>query len=161
MLFDSAPSLLHWRSPRPAEPHRRQVALDQHVLHDALLSVEVDVDAVAAVPFADAEVAEDVAGDDDVPQRRPAATGVRAEGKAHAARVRRSPGRVAHQRGWATRGALPLGATRRLAFARVGHLVPTECPLIIESIIPPELIEHELDAVRALFEAVAPQAAIA
>jgi hypothetical protein len=56
---------------------------------------------------------------------------------------------------------LPLGATTRQAFARVVHLVPTECPLIIESIIPPELIEHELDAISALFDAVVPQAAIA
>ena len=56
---------------------------------------------------------------------------------------------------------LPLGATTRQAFARVVHLVPADCPLIIESIIPAELIEHELDAVSALFDGVAPQAAIA
>jgi hypothetical protein len=56
---------------------------------------------------------------------------------------------------------LPLGATTRQAFARVVHLVPADCPLIIESIVPSELIEHELDAVSALFEAVAPHAAIA
>jgi len=56
---------------------------------------------------------------------------------------------------------LPLGATTRQAFARVVHLVPADCPLIIESIIPAELIEHELDAVSALFDAVAPHAAIA
>ncbi len=56
---------------------------------------------------------------------------------------------------------LPLGATTRQAFARVVHLVPAECPLIIESIIPPELIESELDAVSALFDGVATQAAIA
>ena len=56
---------------------------------------------------------------------------------------------------------LPLGATTRQAFARVVHLVPADCPLIIESIIPPELIEHELDAVSALFDGVATQAAIA
>jgi hypothetical protein len=47
---------------------------------------------------------------------------------------------------------LPLGATTRQAFARVIHLVPSGCPLIIESIISPEMIEHELDAVTALFE---------
>jgi hypothetical protein len=56
---------------------------------------------------------------------------------------------------------LPLGATTRQAFARVVHLVPADCPLIIESIIPAELIESELDAVSALFDAVATQAAIA
>jgi hypothetical protein len=56
---------------------------------------------------------------------------------------------------------LPLGATTRQAFARVVHLVPADCPLIIESIIPAERIEHELDAVSALFDAVAPHAAIA
>jgi hypothetical protein len=56
---------------------------------------------------------------------------------------------------------LPLGATTRHAFARVVHLVPADCPLIIESIIAPELIEHELDVVSSLFEAATPQAAIA
>lgn len=56
---------------------------------------------------------------------------------------------------------LPLGATTRQAFARIVHLIPMDCPLIIESIIPAELIEHELDAVSALFDAVAPHAAIA
>jgi hypothetical protein len=56
---------------------------------------------------------------------------------------------------------LPLGATGRQAFSRIVHLVPAGCPLIIESIIRPELIESELDAVSALFDAVAPQAAIA
>jgi hypothetical protein len=56
---------------------------------------------------------------------------------------------------------LPLGATTRQAFARVVHLVPADCPLIIESIITAELIERELDAVSALFDAVAPHAAIA
>jgi hypothetical protein len=56
---------------------------------------------------------------------------------------------------------LPLGATTRQAFARVVHLVPADCPLIIESIIPAELIESELDAVSALFDGLATQAAIA
>ena len=56
---------------------------------------------------------------------------------------------------------LPLGATTRQAFARIVHLVPADCPLIIESIIPAELIEHELDVVSAVFDAIAPQAAIA
>ncbi len=39
--------------------------------------------------------------------------------------------------------------------------VPADCPLIIESMIPADLIEHELDTVSALFDATAPQAAIA
>jgi hypothetical protein len=55
---------------------------------------------------------------------------------------------------------LPLGATTRRTFARLVHLVPPNCPLIIESIIPPESIEHELDVVSTLFDA-ARQAAIA
>ncbi|MEO8382379.1 MAG: hypothetical protein ABI779_22150, partial [Acidobacteriota bacterium] len=42
---------------------------------------------------------------------------------------------------------LPLGATARSSFAHVAHRVPGHCPLIIESIIPPEAIERELDAV--------------
>jgi hypothetical protein len=48
---------------------------------------------------------------------------------------------------------LPLGATTRQAFARVVHLIAPDCPLIIESIIPPESIESELDTVRAVFDA--------
>jgi hypothetical protein len=48
---------------------------------------------------------------------------------------------------------LALGATTRQAFARVVHLVAPHCPLIIDSIIPPESIESELDAVRAVFDA--------
>ena len=56
---------------------------------------------------------------------------------------------------------LPLGATTRQAFARVVHLVPPDCPLIIESIVAAESIEHELNAVSALFDAAAPHAAIA
>lgn len=56
---------------------------------------------------------------------------------------------------------LPLGATTRQAFARIVHLIPADCPLIIESIVPPELLESELDAVSAIFDGVAPQAAIA
>jgi len=56
---------------------------------------------------------------------------------------------------------LPLGATTRQAFARVVHLVPLDCPLIIESIIPVDLIESELDAVSLLFDGLTTQAAIA
>jgi len=56
---------------------------------------------------------------------------------------------------------LPLGAITRQAFARIVHLVPPNCPLIIESIIAAESIERELDAVSALFDVVMPHAAIA
>jgi hypothetical protein len=56
---------------------------------------------------------------------------------------------------------LPLGATTRQAFARVIHLVPADCPLIIESIIPPDLIASELDVVSVLFDGLTAQAAIA
>src|SRR5436853_5416771 len=63
----------------------------------------------------------------------------------------RASGAVADPVALAPRGEhLPLGATTRQAFARVVHLVPADCPLIIESIIPPELIESELDTVSAL-----------
>lgn len=56
---------------------------------------------------------------------------------------------------------LPLGATTRQAFARIVHLIPADCPLIIESIIPAERIEQELDVVLAIFDPVASPAAIA
>jgi hypothetical protein len=48
---------------------------------------------------------------------------------------------------------LPLGATARMSFAQVAHRVPADCPLIIESVIPAEAMEHELDAVSAALEA--------
>jgi len=48
---------------------------------------------------------------------------------------------------------LPLGATARNSFARVARYVPSDCPLIIESIIDPDAIERELDTVIAVFEA--------
>ena len=47
---------------------------------------------------------------------------------------------------------LPLGATARHSFARVAHQIPADCPLIIESVIPPDAIERELDAVSAALE---------
>jgi hypothetical protein len=47
---------------------------------------------------------------------------------------------------------LPLGATTRQVFARIVHMIPSDCPLIIESVIAPERIESELDAVSAIFE---------
>jgi len=56
---------------------------------------------------------------------------------------------------------LPLGATARHSFARVAHHVPADCPLIIESIIPPASIESELDAVCVAFENTPARAAIA
>lgn len=54
-----------------------------------------------------------------------------------------------------------LGATARYAFAKVSRHLPAACPLIIESIIPGDLMEHELDAVTAIFNDVSPLAAIA
>jgi hypothetical protein len=48
---------------------------------------------------------------------------------------------------------LPLGATARMSFAQVAHRVPADCPLIIESVVPAEAMEHELDAVAAALEA--------
>jgi hypothetical protein len=56
---------------------------------------------------------------------------------------------------------LPIGATARLAFAQVAHRVPGDCPLIIESVIPPEAMERELNAVEAALEGVRPQLATA
>jgi hypothetical protein len=47
---------------------------------------------------------------------------------------------------------LPLGATARRAFAHVAHRVPVECPIIIESIVEPEGMNNELDAVWAALE---------
>ena len=61
-----------------------------------------------------------------------------------------------------TRGEhLPIGATTRLSFAEVAHRVPAYCPLIIESVIPPEAMARELNAVEAALEAVPPQVAMA
>jgi hypothetical protein len=61
-----------------------------------------------------------------------------------------------------TRGEhLPLGATTRISFAQVAHRIPAGCPLIIESVIPAERIERELDAVSAVLEAVPAHAAMA
>lgn len=52
-----------------------------------------------------------------------------------------------------TRGEhLPLGATTRMSFAQVAHRIPADCPLIIESVIPPEQMERELDAVSAALD---------
>lgn len=56
---------------------------------------------------------------------------------------------------------LPLGATARHSFARVARHLPTDCALIIESIIPAESIEQELDVVSNVFEVAATHAAIA
>jgi hypothetical protein len=47
---------------------------------------------------------------------------------------------------------LPMGALARFAYARISHLVSTECPLIIESVIAPERMEQELDAVSRAFD---------
>jgi hypothetical protein len=48
---------------------------------------------------------------------------------------------------------LPLGATTRIAFTTVAHRIPADCPLIIESVIPVEGIDRELDAVLAALTA--------
>jgi hypothetical protein len=56
---------------------------------------------------------------------------------------------------------LPLGATTRMSFAQVAHRIPPDCPLIIESVIPSERIERELDAVLAALEAAPAEAAMA
>lgn len=45
----------------------------------------------------------------------------------------------------------PVRALASWAFARVARLVPAECPLIIESVVGPEVLESELDAVLAAF----------
>jgi len=47
---------------------------------------------------------------------------------------------------------LPLGATARNSFARVARFVPDNCPLIIESIIPIDAMERELESVSTVFE---------
>lgn len=47
---------------------------------------------------------------------------------------------------------LPLGVTARWSFAQVAHRVPADCPLIIESVVPAEAIERELDAVIAALD---------
>lgn len=45
----------------------------------------------------------------------------------------------------------PLGASARLSFSRLAHLVPMDCPLIIESVVSPEAIAAELDVVSGCF----------
>jgi hypothetical protein len=54
-----------------------------------------------------------------------------------------------------------LGATARYALAKVARHLPADCPLIIESIIPAESMERELDAVSAVFEEITTLAATA
>lgn len=49
---------------------------------------------------------------------------------------------------------LPLGATARHAFSQLAAYVPDACPLIIESVVPAEQIERELDTVRAVFDVI-------
>lgn len=41
---------------------------------------------------------------------------------------------------------LPLGATARHVFTQLVPYVPDDCPLIIESVVPAEMIERERDA---------------
>lgn len=47
---------------------------------------------------------------------------------------------------------LPVKALARLACAKVAHHVPESCPLIIESVIPPEAISSELQSVAYAFD---------
>ncbi len=47
---------------------------------------------------------------------------------------------------------LPLSVLSTWAFGRVAARVPASCPLIIESVIPPEAIARELEAVAQAFE---------
>lgn len=56
---------------------------------------------------------------------------------------------------------LPVGATTRWSFADVAHRVPAECPIIIESMIPPAAMEREVTVVRAALDGVRPQMAMA
>lgn len=50
------------------------------------------------------------------------------------------------------RGAhLPLGTLARWAFARLSRYLPPECPLIVESVVPPEAMARELDTVSETF----------
>jgi hypothetical protein len=46
---------------------------------------------------------------------------------------------------------LPVGVMAQLAFSRIAQHVPPACPLIIESIVPPEKINDELAAVAFAF----------
>jgi hypothetical protein len=48
---------------------------------------------------------------------------------------------------------LPLTNATRDAFAQVTHLIPADCPVIIESVIAPGEIASELAAVRTIFDA--------
>ncbi|MCA9653758.1 MAG: hypothetical protein H6712_11980 [Myxococcales bacterium] len=45
----------------------------------------------------------------------------------------------------------PVRALARWAFARVARLVPESCPLIIESVVPPDRLEPEIEAVLEAF----------
>lgn len=46
---------------------------------------------------------------------------------------------------------LSVGATARWAYAKIAHLIPQGCPLIIESVVGEAVLERELDAVLAAF----------
>ncbi|HEX7829838.1 MAG TPA: hypothetical protein VF787_09280 [Thermoanaerobaculia bacterium] len=48
---------------------------------------------------------------------------------------------------------LPLSHATREAFAQLTHLIPADCPVIIESVIAPGDLANELAAVRAVFDA--------
>lgn len=44
------------------------------------------------------------------------------------------------------------GPLARWAYARVAHRIPLTCPLIIESVVPPDMMLRELDAVASAFD---------
>ncbi len=46
---------------------------------------------------------------------------------------------------------LPIGILAKWAFERIAHRIPATCPLIIESVVPPEAMAKELDAVMTAF----------
>ncbi len=56
---------------------------------------------------------------------------------------------------------LPVRTLAAMAFRRLAHRVPPGCAVIIESIVPVESIEAELETVRSLFELQAAERAIA
>jgi hypothetical protein len=55
---------------------------------------------------------------------------------------------------------LSLGSTARLSFAQVAHRVPEDCPLIIESVVPVDAMERELDVVTSVLETTPPLVAM-
>ncbi len=56
---------------------------------------------------------------------------------------------------------LPVSRVGEIAFRKLAHRVPTECPLIVESVVIPDQIEREISVVRELFNGGATARAIA